>query len=358
MLFSFLMITYNQERYVRQALESALAQDIQELEIVICDDCSSDRTFEIATDIANRYTGPYKIILHRNESNVGISANFQKAYELSTGEWLFMAAGDDLSLPNRCKDVEKRLPLFPRALAFACNYSLIDENDKDYGILHSNKLLAFVAAICWNRRIFSSFPPMNTRIGVEDYPLFTRIFFLNGTYVKLPEVGVKYRVDGHSYTNEKRATALSVRKYHLKNNLTVLNSVENRLEALEYLSSSGHTVPEYERHLERQKRIKQHTKQEVDRLNEEIDVLTSSIFRKIWYCIKGGSHDNGLKARIRLASSGVGLLIALKRMFVPATTVLAEYAKETVSSLPDDLRPIEADSLYYLNHNDFDYTQL
>ena len=97
--FSFLMITYNQEKYIADALNSALAQDYPDLEIVISDDCSKDRTFEIATEIAKNYHGPHKIILNRNEPNLGIGGNFYKAYTLSSGEWLFMAAGGDLSLP-------------------------------------------------------------------------------------------------------------------------------------------------------------------------------------------------------------------------------------------------------------------
>lgn len=40
------------------------------------------------------YRGTHRVILHRNERNLGIGANFQQAYELSTGDWLFMAAGD------------------------------------------------------------------------------------------------------------------------------------------------------------------------------------------------------------------------------------------------------------------------
>ena len=72
--FSFLMITYNQEQYIADALNSALAQDYPNLEIIVSDDCSSDQTFAIATDIASNYRGPHKITLNRNEPNLGIGA--------------------------------------------------------------------------------------------------------------------------------------------------------------------------------------------------------------------------------------------------------------------------------------------
>lgn len=92
--FSFLLITYNQENYIEEALQSAFDQDYPNLEIVVCDDCSQDRTFELASQMVKAYRGTHRVILHRNERNLGIGANFQQAYELSTGDWLFMAAGD------------------------------------------------------------------------------------------------------------------------------------------------------------------------------------------------------------------------------------------------------------------------
>lgn len=92
--FSFLLISYNQENYIEEALQSAFDQDYPNLEIVVCDDCSQDRTFELASRMVEAYRGPHRVILHRNERNLGIGANFQQAYELSTGDWLFMAAGD------------------------------------------------------------------------------------------------------------------------------------------------------------------------------------------------------------------------------------------------------------------------
>ena len=127
---SFLMITYNQEKTIEQALKSALAQDYPNLEIVICDDCSKDRTFEIASKIAAEYHGPFKIILQRNDPNLGIGANFHKAFTLATGEWLFMAAGDDISTPDRCRAVADGIRQFPNALAFGSNYEIIDGDSK------------------------------------------------------------------------------------------------------------------------------------------------------------------------------------------------------------------------------------
>lgn len=45
---TIMIATYDQERFIGEAIESAMAQDYSNLEIVVCDDCSTDRTYEIA----------------------------------------------------------------------------------------------------------------------------------------------------------------------------------------------------------------------------------------------------------------------------------------------------------------------
>ncbi len=99
---SVLLLTYNQEAFVGEALQSLLEQDYENLEIVISDDCSSDNTWEIIQHKIQRNSGSKKIITNRNHANLGVVGNFFKAFGLSTGELIFTAAGDDVSLPNRC----------------------------------------------------------------------------------------------------------------------------------------------------------------------------------------------------------------------------------------------------------------
>ncbi|MBR0459532.1 MAG: glycosyltransferase [Victivallales bacterium] len=351
--FSFLMITFNQEATVGEALETALHQDTPRLEIVVCDDCSSDRTFEIAREIAEKYHGPHRVILHRNEQNLGIAANFQKAYELSSGDWLFMAAGDDVSLPDRCQNVARRIPLFPKALAFGCNLLLIDENGREYGPLAHERPLVLGAGICWNRRIFSQFPAMTARIGVEDSPLLPRIFFLNGTYVKLPELGVKYRVDGHSYTGEDRNSVFSVRRYFLKQNETLLRSIENRLEALQHLKATGYSIEYYEEHLEHQKNLQAKLLERNQQLHRELDVLGGSFGGKIRYCLQKDGKTS-FAQRLRMVLASVRWLAAIKRALRPPKNAVEDNQILTVPSLPPGLQPVEIDTRFYLD-NHFDY---
>jgi hypothetical protein len=100
-LVTFALFAYNQEKYIRAAVEGAFAQEYSPLEIILSDDCSTDRTFEIMQELAANYRGPHKVILNRNETNRGLTPHVFGVARLATGTLLIAAAGDDISFPNR-----------------------------------------------------------------------------------------------------------------------------------------------------------------------------------------------------------------------------------------------------------------
>ena len=89
---SIMIPTYNQENYIAQAIESALMQDYDNIEIIISDDCSTDRTEEIA----KRYLSDHRVKYFRNSTNLGRVKNYHHTlYDLSSGEWVINLDGDD-----------------------------------------------------------------------------------------------------------------------------------------------------------------------------------------------------------------------------------------------------------------------
>ena len=72
---SVVVTTYNQERYIAKALGSVLAQVGAPLEIVVSDDLSTDNTWQIIHQIAASYPGPHKLVIHRQETNLGAVDN-------------------------------------------------------------------------------------------------------------------------------------------------------------------------------------------------------------------------------------------------------------------------------------------
>jgi glycosyltransferase involved in cell wall biosynthesis len=99
---SVVLLTYNQEAFVQEALQSLLDQDYDDLEIVVSDDASKDGTWRVVTEMAAHYKGPKRLLLHQNATNIGLTANYEVAFALTTGDVVFSAAGDDVSTPDRC----------------------------------------------------------------------------------------------------------------------------------------------------------------------------------------------------------------------------------------------------------------
>jgi len=88
---------YNAETYLRRALDSLLGQTFQDIEIVICDNASEDRTPEICLEYSSNDD---RIRYHRNPSNVGPAENFNRVFERASGEYFKWAAHDDWCAPR------------------------------------------------------------------------------------------------------------------------------------------------------------------------------------------------------------------------------------------------------------------
>lgn len=88
------MITYNQERFISRAIESVLNQRVNfEYEIIVAEDCSTDRTRELVLDYHDRR--PDKITLLLRERNLGAIPNFMGAVAACQGEYVALLEGDD-----------------------------------------------------------------------------------------------------------------------------------------------------------------------------------------------------------------------------------------------------------------------
>lgn len=93
-LVSVMMITYNHEPYIRQAIESVFAQDFDgPMELVIGEDCSTDNTRAIIEDVCRN--APIHVRLLTSERNVGMHANTARTLADCCGKYLALLEGDD-----------------------------------------------------------------------------------------------------------------------------------------------------------------------------------------------------------------------------------------------------------------------
>ncbi len=98
---SLLLLAYNQEDFIRDAITCALAQDADGLEIILSDDCSKDATYQIMQDMADGYTGPHTLRLNRNETNLGVNNHINFLVDMASADVCVPFPADDTSVPHR-----------------------------------------------------------------------------------------------------------------------------------------------------------------------------------------------------------------------------------------------------------------
>ncbi len=116
-LVSILVLTYNQQNYIEETLESISYQTYKNLQIVISDDCSTDLTQKIIQEYQQKH--PNIIITHFNKENIGITKNFSQALLSCTGKYIALLDGDDLFYPSK---IEKQVEILEDSSDMALTY--------------------------------------------------------------------------------------------------------------------------------------------------------------------------------------------------------------------------------------------
>lgn len=228
-LVTLVILGYNQERYIEEAVEGALRQTYSPLEIILSDDFSTDRTFEIMQRMAEAYSGTHCLRLNRNPRNLGLADHLNRVVELANGSIIILAAGDDISLPSRAQLVAEAFATDFSIKAVLSSYMIIDEHGevtgavrlpKDFSaftplstIAKSGGWIGMGAALAYHRDCFVHPGPIPTEILCEDCLLPFRAAFL-GRIVHINEPLLLYRTHGESATAQSRFTAETYRLEH------------------------------------------------------------------------------------------------------------------------------------------------
>tara|TARA_R110001599_G_scaffold117549_2_gene285974 strand:- start:12 stop:1019 length:1008 start_codon:yes stop_codon:yes gene_type:complete len=129
-LVTFALLAYNQEEFIAEAIDGAFAQTYSPLEIIISDDCSNDKTFEIIKAKVALYEGPHRIVINKTEFNKCILGHFYNIIDIAKGGLLVLAAGDDISYPDRVKLLADVWSASYNTCGVISNYDLIDVEGK------------------------------------------------------------------------------------------------------------------------------------------------------------------------------------------------------------------------------------
>ena len=95
MKISIIIPIYNVAPYVERCLYSALNQSYEDIELVLVDDCGTDNSMNIVSEVVEKYVGNKKILLFKHEHNLGLSAARNTGIKNATGDYLLFLDSDD-----------------------------------------------------------------------------------------------------------------------------------------------------------------------------------------------------------------------------------------------------------------------
>lgn len=222
--------TFNAAKYLRNCLDSILAQTFTDFELLIVDNQSSDETPNIIKEYADRDS---RIRIVTNDQNIGAIRNFNRCLELAKGEWIKYVHADDFIAPE-C--LERMLAVSkPKSSMICCRRDFLFEpgvdektknsrlkflSDRSIDSLFPNlteisasdycnfvidnfwtNIVGEPTAVMINRKAFYRFGVFNINtIGMADIELWARIIIHSGlTYI--PQTLAKSRVHGESLTS-------------------------------------------------------------------------------------------------------------------------------------------------------------
>ena len=222
MKVSVLVIAYNHEQFIVQAIESVLCQETSfDFEIVVGEDCSHDRTRDILRDYQERY--PDKIRLLPPERNLGMMANFIRTFESCCGEYFALLEGDDYwTSPYKLQRQADYLDSHPGCAECFHNVEVVVEGYPEenhhffsgkskqvYGIedIVASNFISTCSTMFRAKQI-SPLPGWFASMPMGDWPLHV-LNAENGTLDLLPGTMAAYRVhDGGVWSRSSRAAIL------------------------------------------------------------------------------------------------------------------------------------------------------
>ena len=211
---SVVLLTYNHERFIAQAIEGVLAQEDVAFELVVTEDCSTDRTREIVREYAARFPGRVRALLAPR--NGGMNLTLARGIEAARGRYVALLDGDDYwTSPQKLRRQVDFLDAHPECAICFHNVMVVYEDGTAPHPFHVARpthrvsrpvpkpvsTLADVApgnflqtcSVVFRRGLFGAFPPWYTGLVVGDWPLHV-LNAEHGDIGYLDEVLAAYRV--------------------------------------------------------------------------------------------------------------------------------------------------------------------
>ncbi|VVQ26031.1 glycosyltransferase [Pseudomonas fluorescens] len=250
---SVILLAYNQTHTIQVAAKALLAQEGEPLEIILSDDKSSDDTYKKPLAVANNYQGIHHVSVRQSEQNKGLMAHLKEAVKSSSCELIILAAGDDVSIPQRakvlinawCNAGEPHAVLYSDFTPInAAGKIISDFPEKVFSGKHTSKGLAsgkshvLGATTAITRSLFERFQPIANEVRHEDRVFPFRALLLGGEIIFVPEKLIHYRVEGGISRNKAESGTVFLKRYTLAKNSRTIVDAKQRLTDAEEVGSN------------------------------------------------------------------------------------------------------------------------
>jgi glycosyltransferase involved in cell wall biosynthesis len=220
-VISVCIATFNGEKYIKEQLDSILAEIDSSDEVVLCDDGSTDGTLFIVDNFKDA-----RIRVFQNPVRLGYVGNFEKALTLSVGEYIFLSDQDDIWLPGRVVNMMKSLDGNSKALLVASNFDLIDEGGGavgefrklkpvsrfgfiNIGLIFLGRMPYFGCTFLFKRKILDYCLPIPGHVESHDIwmALIANLF---GAVINIPGPTLRHRIHSKNVTVKGRRSLFIV----------------------------------------------------------------------------------------------------------------------------------------------------
>ena len=204
-LVSIAIPCYNHAPYIRQCIESAIAQDYRNIELIIIDDGSSDDSVRIIEQLLPACRERFVRFEFRSRPNKGISATSNEALQWLTGKYFAALDSDDILMPEKISRLVPVLEAEPEIAGVFCGLETIDEQGTVFGQQSAEQCYFTFDEIILHKHTFAT-PGMLLRmatvrqvggyqnaVGIQDWYMWLKLTEAGYRLKAVPDVLVKYR---------------------------------------------------------------------------------------------------------------------------------------------------------------------
>lgn len=220
---SIVLPSYNGERFIRESIESVIAQDYDNWELIIIDDCSSDSTPEICEEYVRRDS---RISYHRNEQNLKLPASLNRGFSFATGDYLTWTSDDNYFRHDAIGLMARALDDDAAVDVIYCDINCVDENGNALNLPKITTSKHFLPIINVVRACFMYRKCVHEKLEgydetlflVEDYDFWLRSYrYFNLRYID--EAPYYYRFHERSLSKTKELDIRRLTKKILRREL-------------------------------------------------------------------------------------------------------------------------------------------